>query len=228
MSRVCTTCGQVKPLDDFPPDHRAKNGRQAKCRVCINAWMKDHYRRDPVWSMLRRAKTRAKREGFDFNLEPSDIAPLPSVCPVFGTALRLSKTAEAKLAEEQISTYAIAATGPYAAVANLSGGNQQKVLLGRWVTSSGTALILDEPTRGVDIGAKIEIYKIIRQLADRGMAILVISSELPEIIGLCDRVVVISEGRKTGELTGGQITEERVLELAVASNRSDTIHGAAA
>lgn len=145
-----------------------------------------------------------------------------------GTALRLSKTAEAKLAEEQISTYAIAATGPDAAVANLSGGNQQKVLLGRWVTSSGTALILDEPTRGVDIGAKIEIYKIIRRLADRGMAILVISSELPEIIGLCDRVVVISEGRKTGELAGDQITEERVLELAVASNRGDTIQGAAA
>jgi len=139
-----------------------------------------------------------------------------------------SKPAEAKLAEEQISTYAIATTGPDAPVVNLSGGNQQKVLLGRWVTSSGTALILDEPTRGVDIGAKIEIYKIIRRLADRGMAILVISSELPEIIGLCDRVIVISEGRKTGELEGDEITEERVLELAVSSSRGDTTHGAAA
>ena len=110
----------------------------------------------------------------------------------------------------------------------MSGGNQQKVLLGRWVKSSGAALILDEPTRGVDIGAKIEIYKAIRQLAESGMGILVISSELPEIIGLCDRVIVISEGRKTGELEGDQITEERILELAVASDRSDSIHGTAA
>jgi ribose transport system ATP-binding protein len=134
-----------------------------------------------------------------------------------GNGFRLDTASERKLAEEQIAAYAIAAPGPMASVANLSGGNQQKVLLGRWVNASGKALILDEPTRGVDVGAKIEIYKIIRQLAERGLAILVVSSELPEIIGMCDRVVVISEGRKTGELEGSEITEERVLALAVTS-----------
>jgi rhamnose transport system ATP-binding protein/inositol transport system ATP-binding protein len=144
-----------------------------------------------------------------------------------GTGLRLDKLAERKLAEQQILNYAIAATGPNAAVASLSGGNQQKVLLGRWVNASGAALILDEPTRGVDVGAKIEIYKVIRQLAERGLAILVVSSELPEIIGLCDRVIVISEGRKAGELEGSEITEERVLELAVGSKGNALTVGAA-
>jgi ribose transport system ATP-binding protein len=112
--------------------------------------------------------------------------------------------------------YSIAATGPEASVANLSGGNQQKVLLGRWVTSSRTALILDEPTRGVDVGAKVEIYRIIRQLARQGLAIIMISSELPKIVGLCDRVVILCEGRKTVELAGLEIAENAVLQLAVA------------
>jgi ABC-type sugar transport system ATPase subunit len=145
-----------------------------------------------------------------------------------GSSLYLNTGLERTLAEKQIATYAIAATGPGAAVANLSGGNQQKVLLGRWVTTSGTALILDEPTRGVDVGAKIEIYKIIRALADSGLGILVISSELPEVIGLCDRVIVIAEGRKTGELEGRDITEERVLELAVTKQSDAAAHGVGA
>ncbi len=145
-----------------------------------------------------------------------------------GARSRLDNASERKVAQEQIAAYAIVATGPTASVVNLSGGNQQKVLLGRWVNASAKALILDEPTRGVDVGAKIEIYKIIRQLAERGLAILVISSELPEIIGLCDRVVVVSEGRKTGELAGDEITEERVMELAVASHQTQHVDGVAA
>ena len=132
-----------------------------------------------------------------------------------GTSIRLERGIEKEIARKQIRDYAIAATGPEASVANLSGGNQQKVLLGRWVNTSRTALILDEPTRGVDVGAKVEIYRIIRQLARHGLAIIMISSELPEIVGLCDRVVVLCEGRKTGELTGPEITENAVLQLAV-------------
>ncbi|MCB1487270.1 MAG: sugar ABC transporter ATP-binding protein [Bauldia sp.] len=135
---------------------------------------------------------------------------------------RLDNGLEDRLAEEQIRKYSIAARGPKSAVANLSGGNQQKVLIGRWIASGHLALILDEPTRGVDVGAKMEIYRIIRQLAADGLAILIVSSELPEIIGLCDRVVVMCEGRRTGELAGDAITEEAILQLAVSSR-----HGAA-
>ena len=104
----------------------------------------------------------------------------------------------------------------------LSGGNQQKVLIGRWVGSGHVALILDEPTRGVDVGAKMEIYRIIRELAAEGVAILIVTSELPEIIGLCDRVVVMREGRRTGELMGDAITEAAILQLAVSAGRERT------
>jgi L-arabinose transport system ATP-binding protein len=107
-------------------------------------------------------------------------------------------------------------------VGNLSGGNQQKVVLARWLARRPKVLILDEPTRGVDVGAKAEIYSIINQLAEEGMALLVISSELPELLGLSDRVLVMQEGRITGELSRGEATEEGVLALAMADDLSTT------
>ena len=99
-------------------------------------------------------------------------------------------------------------------VQNLSGGNQQKVLLAKCLDSKPDVLILDEPTRGVDVGAKAEIYKIISDLAREGVAIIMISSELPELISMSDRVVVMYEGRISGELKKGEITELNVMMLA--------------
>lgn len=94
QKKVCTTCLQKKLLDDFPPDARAKDGKQSKCRACINEWMRVHYRKDPVWSMIRRAKARAAKEGFDFNLTAADISPLPEKCPIFGVTLRISEMSQ--------------------------------------------------------------------------------------------------------------------------------------
>lgn len=99
-------------------------------------------------------------------------------------------------------------------VSSLSGGNQQKVALAKLLAVHPKVIILDEPTRGVDVGAKAEIHTILRRLADEGVGIAVISSELPELIGLCDRVLVISEGRVTGELTGADMTETNIMTLA--------------
>jgi len=96
---------------------------------------------------------------------------------------------------------------------NLSGGNQQKVVLSKWIFADPDVLILDEPTRGIDVGAKYEIYTIINRLASEGKGVLLISSELPEILGLCDRVYVMSQGRFTGELTRAQATQEAVMKL---------------
>ena len=101
-------------------------------------------------------------------------------------------------------------------VAKLSGGNQQKVVLARWLARHPRVLILDEPTRGIDVGAKAEVYALVRQLASEGVAILFISSELPEILGVSDRIVVMREGRITGELEADGATEEQVLSLALA------------
>jgi ribose transport system ATP-binding protein len=98
---------------------------------------------------------------------------------------------------------------------NLSGGNQQKVVFGKWVMNEPKIFILDEPTRGVDVGAKFEIYTIIANLAKAGSAILFISSEIEELIGTCDRILVMSGGRITGDVPKAEFDQERILELAL-------------
>ncbi|MFB7026259.1 MULTISPECIES: sugar ABC transporter ATP-binding protein [unclassified Streptomyces] len=113
-------------------------------------------------------------------------------------------------------------------VRKLSGGNQQKVVLARWLLRRPKVLILDEPTRGIDIGAKAEIYRIVADLARDGVALLVISSELPEVLGLADRVVVMQNGRVTGELARAEATEESILNLAMAEDLAETDAPAAA
>jgi L-arabinose transport system ATP-binding protein len=105
-----------------------------------------------------------------------------------------------------------------ASVSNLSGGNQQKVVLGRWLARRPKVLILDEPTRGVDVGAKAEIYRLIAELAREGIALLVISSEMPELLGLADRILVMAGGRVVAEMPREEASEERILSLAMADN----------
>lgn len=112
------------------------------------------------------------------------------------------------------STLRVRAASTLVNVGGLSGGNQQKVLLGRLLETGPRVIILDEPTRGVDIGAKSEIYRIIGELAAKGLGIIVISSEMPEIIGVSDRVLVMREGVVTGELNGSEITQEAIMALA--------------
>ena len=113
-------------------------------------------------------------------------------------------------------------------VGKLSGGNQQKVVLARWLAVKPKVLILDEPTRGIDVGAKAEIYALLDQLANQGIAIIFISSELPEILGLSDRIYVMQNGRISGELSRDEATEEKVLALALGDNLSEGGYATAA
>jgi ribose transport system ATP-binding protein len=141
------------------------------------------------------------------------------VAPRLGEIARgpfIDLRSENRIGAQEISRFSIAAPGPQATIAGLSGGSQQKVLFSRWVRTCRRVLLLDEPTRGIDVGAKVEIYRIIRRLADDGFAILMISSELLEIVGMCDRVLVMCEGTITGELSGATITEEAIMTLALA------------
>jgi ABC-type sugar transport system ATPase subunit len=99
-------------------------------------------------------------------------------------------------------------------VINLSGGNQQKVVIAKWLALEPRVLILDEPTRGIDIGAKAEVHHLMSELAAQGVAILMISSELPEILGMSDRILVMRQGRIAGELPRSEATQERIMALA--------------
>lgn len=126
----------------------------------------------------------------------------------------VNDNAEIKVANEYKASLNIKTPSVEQTVANLSGGNQQKVCLGKWLFVNPDVLILDEPTRGIDVGAKFEIYTIMTRLARLGMSILMISSELPEILGMSNRVYVVSSGRITGELPTEEATQEKIMHLA--------------
>ncbi len=123
--------------------------------------------------------------------------------------------AERTLAQRYVEELRVRTPSIEQEIGKLSGGNQQKVVLARWLARQSKLLILDEPTRGVDVGAKADIYAIIDQLAQDGVAVLVISSELPEVLGLADRIVVMQGGRVAGTLDRAEASEERVLSLAI-------------
>ncbi len=133
----------------------------------------------------------------------------------------LSARREQALMAEATRRFQIKAAGPRAAAATLSGGNQQKLVLGKWLAMSPRVLILDEPTRGVDVGAKDEIYRLIESLAAEGMAILLVSSEMTEILQLSQRILVMREGTLTGELAAQEATEQRILSLALVDPRPE-------
>jgi len=129
---------------------------------------------------------------------------------VFDKAARLRKAVLGA-----IQQLAIKATSPEMPVSSLSGGNQQKVVLGKWLLTEPDIFLFDEPTRGIDVGAKAEIYAEIQKLVERGKSVVMVSSELPEVIGLSDRLYVMKAGRVVGELSRDRVTDQAVLELAL-------------
>lgn len=139
-----------------------------------------------------------------------------SVLRKFLNHLRVDKKEETNIVDQAIANLNIKTPSRDQKVQNLSGGNQQKVVLAKWLASNPKVLILDEPTRGVDVGAKAEIYSIMNDLAARGMAIVMISSEMPEIMNMCDRLLIMSDGRIKGELEKSEFDQQTILHYAVA------------
>lgn len=128
---------------------------------------------------------------------------------------------ERSLAARYVEKLQIKTADLFQRMINLSGGNQQKVVVGKWLAIDPVVLFMDEPTRGIDVGAKTELHYLMRELCDRGIGIVLISSELPEIIGMCDRVIVMNEGCIAGELVEEEITEQNIMRLAATqSNQS--------
>ena len=136
---------------------------------------------------------------------------LPLYSNKFGKIIRKLERAAA---DKYIELFNIRTPGRDANVKNLSGGNQQKVVLGKWIAADCKILLVDEPTRGVDVGSKREIYTILNSLLEQGLSIIMVSSELPELIGTCDRICVMNEGRITGELKKDEFSEETIMRYA--------------
>ena len=122
---------------------------------------------------------------------------------------------ETQYAEEYAHKLRVATPTLDTQVQYLSGGNQQKVVVAKWLLQNSEILFLDEPTRGIDVGAKAEIYGLINVLVEQGRTVIMISSEMPEILGMCDRIVVLHEGKKMGELLRGEATQEKIMALCV-------------
>ncbi|MDF2702396.1 MAG: transporter related [Rubrobacteraceae bacterium] len=132
----------------------------------------------------------------------------------------LNRREERSQAEKMIEDLNIRTPGPDQEVRYLSGGNQQKVVIGKWLLADSRVLIMDEPTRGIDVGAKVEIYELMNELTEQGAGILMISSDLPEVLGMSDRILVMAGGRITGELSGEEATQERVMTLATQGSET--------
>ena len=134
----------------------------------------------------------------------------------------IDEAAERRMVEESVARFRVKTPSINQIIRNLSGGNQQKVILGKWLATEPTVLLLDEPTRGIDVNAKEEIYTLIHELGASGLAVIVVSSELPEILALADRVMVLCEGRKTAEFNRAEANEESMMRAALP--QSTTIH----
>lgn len=154
-----------------------------------------------------------KEEGLILDFSIKDNIVLPSLFSFTKNGLIKDKQEE-EFVELLIKRLTIKTESAMTSAKNLSGGNQQKVVIAKWIGIGPKVLILDEPTRGVDVGAKREIYQLMNELTDRGVAIIMVSSELPEVLGMSDRVIVIHEGRVSGEVTGKEATQEKIMTLA--------------
>jgi len=139
------------------------------------------------------------------------------VVPVMSRLARLglrSLRSERALTTSRLKEFQVKAARPSIPPGALSGGNQQKLLIARWMSPDAKVLLMDEPTRGIDVGTKAEVYRLVREAADRGAAVLLVSSEMPELLALSDRILVLCEGRMTGELKGKDMTQANILRLA--------------
>ena len=154
-----------------------------------------------------------KERGLHLSASICDNIALPSIGAMSQFGLR-AFARERALATDMVRRLSVRCTGLTQAAAALSGGNQQKVVIGKWLATEPHILLLDEPTRGIDVGAKQEIYRLIFDLAKQGLSIIVVTSEMPELLLLSDRILVMCEGRQTGILRREDATQETVMRLA--------------
>ena len=154
-----------------------------------------------------------KVEGLILQMDIQSNISIPSLKALSSFGL-VNKKKRKALSKEYVSQLRVKCTGTDQVVGNLSGGNQQKVVFAKWLAANPQILMLDDPTRGVDVGSKHEIYGLIRELANKGIGVLFVSSEMPELIGVCDRILVMRDGEIVSEARGEAINENNLMMIA--------------
>ncbi len=204
--------GRTEVLETIFGVHRAESGE-----IFVNGKrLRVHEPRDAIRAGIGLLTEDRKGTGIMGVLSVRDNM-LSAALPWYSKAGFVQGKRAARAAEEQRETLAIKTPSMRQLISNLSGGNQQKVLISRWLLTLPDILMIDEPTRGIDVGAKSEIHRLMSLLASQGKAILMVSSEMPEILGMSDRIVVMHEGRVSGELDRAEATQDRIMELATGT-----------
>ncbi|MDR1744663.1 MAG: sugar ABC transporter ATP-binding protein [Planctomycetota bacterium] len=163
-----------------------------------------------------------KKDGLCTKLSIRENIALPNLDLLCGVTGAVKKGMERSMVQRAVESLRIKLSSPESDAGNLSGGNQQKVVVGKWLARTSRVVIFDEPTRGIDVAAKVEIYNLMNELKSRGIGVVFVSSEMPEILGMSDRIVVMCDGRITGEFLSKDATQEKVLEAAMRfENKSE-------
>jgi len=155
-----------------------------------------------------------KKDGLCTKLSVADNIALPNLDILCNKAGVVNRKKQDKMTAETVSNLKIKLAGDYVDAGNLSGGNQQKVVVGKWLARNSRVVIFDEPTRGIDVAAKVEIYNLMNELKKNGIGVMFVSSEMPEVMGISDRILVMCDGRITGELDRKEATQDQILKLA--------------
>ncbi len=169
---------------------------------------------DAIKAGLVLAPEDRKKDGLCTRLSVMDNIALPNLDILCNRIGRVDRKAERKMVEKEIADLKIKLAGPEVDAGSLSGGNQQKIVLGKWLSRKSRVVIFDEPTRGIDVAAKVEIYNLMNKLKQEGIGVLFVSSEMPEIIGMSDRILVMCDGRITGKLSHEEATQDKILTMA--------------
>jgi ABC-type sugar transport system ATPase subunit len=175
--------------------------------------------RDAIRAGIGYVPEERKTDGLALELSVADNVALPQLHDLAHRGIA-ARGAEARAAQEQVRALGISTPSIHAPSGALSGGNQQKIVLGKWLSRGCDVLLLDEPTRGIDVGAKVEVYRLLRELTDEGLAVLLISSDMPEVLGLSDRVAVMRRGRLVGTFEDANVSEEKVIRLALGAEET--------
>ena len=155
-----------------------------------------------------------KKDGLCVRLSVRENVALPNLETLCGRFSVVNREKEDDMVEKTIKNLSVRLAGPEINAGSLSGGNQQKIVVGKWLARNFRVVIFDEPTRGIDVAAKVEIYNLMNELKKRGIGVIFVSSEMPEIIGFADRIIVMCDGRITGEFSTGEATQNKILEKA--------------